>query len=387
MKKDTTTNSTTSIFIRFATASAAALAMAASLVGCATNETQDTQPPSTTISSASGQTSAAALSGTLNAGGASSQTAAQEAWRADFQNANPQVTVNYDPTGSGTGVTNFINGGYALAGTDTAIASDAAKGPFAACAPTSGLVEVPAYISPIAIGFNLPDIASLKLDPASLAGIFTGAITTWDDPAITAQNPGVTLPSTKITAVHRGDKSGTTANFTDYLAQTGPAAWTFGSVEMWPQSLQGESADKTQGVREVLASTVGAIGYLDASQATAMGIASIKVGSSYVAPSAAGAAATVGASQQESGRGSSDIVIKLDRTSTDPSTYPLVLISYLVACEQYSDTAQGQLVKAYLDYVVSAQGQQAAASNAGSAPTTGDTTLDAKIRAAIASVH
>ncbi|MDR2974774.1 MAG: extracellular solute-binding protein, partial [Propionibacteriaceae bacterium] len=130
--------------------------IALSLAACAANETG---ADSTTQTSASSAT----LTGVIDAGGSSAQTAAQEAWRAGFSATNPGVTVNYDPTGSGTGRQNFASGGYVLAGTDAAFSPDEATGSFAACAPGSTLVEIPAYISAIAIGFNLDGVSSLKL--------------------------------------------------------------------------------------------------------------------------------------------------------------------------------------------------------------------------------
>ncbi|MCL2737194.1 MAG: phosphate ABC transporter substrate-binding protein PstS [Propionibacteriaceae bacterium] len=341
----------------------AAIAATLGLGGCAANEAAGNSP--TTDAATTGGTS---LSGTLNAGGATSQTAAQEAWRAGFQNANPNVTVNYDATGSGTGKQNFSQGGYLVAGTDVPYTAAEASGAFASCATGSTLVEVPVYISPIAVAFHLTGIDALNLDSSTIADIFTGQIQTWDDPAIAALNPGVTLPSTTITPVHRSDSSGTTENFTDYLAQTAPSAWPYPAAQSWPSDLAGEAAQGTQGVRETLSATTGAIGYLDASQASDLGQASIKVGSSWVAYSAQAAAAAVEASSMDAGRASTDLVIDLDRTLTDPTTYPLVLVSYMVACSQYADPNDGALANAYLSHIVSSSAQQAAAQNAGSAP-------------------
>jgi len=353
-------------------------AIALSLGACAANEggTDPTDPTNTDTP----------LTGTIDAGGASSMTAAQEAWRAGFQNANNGVTVNYDPTGSGTGRQNFTDGGYLFAGTDAAFAVDKVNGPFAPCAADSNLVQIPVYISPIAIGFKLEGIDSLNLDADTIAKIFTGAITTWNDPAIASQNPDVTLPATAITPVHRSDQSGTTENFTDYLAKAAPQIWTWAPAQTWPDELRGEAAEKTQGVRETITATPGAIGYLDASQATSMGTVAIKVGSAYVAYSADAAAAAVGKSPMETGRGATDLVIALDRTLTDAGVYPVVLISYIAACQTYADPAEGELVKAYLTYVVSAAGQEAAAKNAGSAPITGDPTLATKVADAVSSI-
>ncbi|MDR0489579.1 MAG: phosphate ABC transporter substrate-binding protein PstS [Propionibacteriaceae bacterium] len=357
---------------------ATAAAIAISLGACAANEAD--------VPETNNNETVSTLTGTINAGGASSMTAAQEAWRAGFQNTNTQVTVNYDPTGSGTGRQNFADGGYAFAGTDAAFSVDEAAGTFAACAADSTLVQIPVYISPIAIGFTLEGITSLNLDAETIAKIFTGAITTWNDEAIVSQNPGAALPQVAITPVHRSDKSGTTENFTDYLNKAAPAVWTWAAEQTWPEGLHGEAAEKTQGVRETVAATQGAIGYLDASQASSLGTVAVKVGENYQAYSAAAAAAAVGKSPMEEGRADSDVVVALDRTLTDAGTYPVVLISYIAACGTYADAAQGELVKEFLTYVVSAEGQQAAADNAGSAPITGDATLAAKVDAAVSQI-
>lgn len=99
-------------------------------------------------------------------------------------------------------------------------------GKFATCTDTSSAMNLPVFISPIAVIYNVEGVKDLKLDAATMAGIFTGKITKWNDPAIVALNAGATLPDAAITAVHRLDKSGTTGNFTDYLYQNAPDVWT-----------------------------------------------------------------------------------------------------------------------------------------------------------------
>jgi len=352
----------------------AALTAALALSACAANENTTTTTDTTTV---------AALNGTLNAGGSSAQTAAQDAWRSGFQDANPGVTVNYDPVGSGAGRTGFASGAYAVVGTDDAFSPDElSAGGFTLCA-TPDIVEVPAYISPIAFAFNLPGITSLNLDAATAAGIMTGAITTWNDAAIAALNPGVTLPSTAITPVHRSDKSGTTGNVTDYLSQAAPDVWTYGRTETWPDALAGEAAEKTQGVVTAIQSANGAVGYIDASQAGGLGVASLINAGSPVAPTAEAATKTLAASSLQSGRGATDLAFDVARTPSDPTAYPMIMVSYLVACSQYTDAATGVLAKAYATFVVSDTGQQAAAANAGSAPLSVDPTLSAKVIAAV----
>ncbi len=350
---------------------------ALTLTSCAANEAGTEAPTD------GGTTSS--LSGELVGAGASSQGSAQEAWVAGFQTQNADVTVNYDPTGSGAGRETFQEGASAFTGSDRAFkAEEITAGPFATCAADSDIVEFPAYISPIALIFNVEGVDSLKLDAPTVAQVFAGKITKWNDPAIAAQNEGVTLPDQNITAVHRSDESGTTGNFTEYLAAAAPTDWTVGSIESWPTEFGGEGAQGTSGVVEAVKNGVGTIGYADASRAEGLGTVEIKVGDDYVAYSPEAAAAIVDASPLEEGRTANDLAIKLDRTSSADGVYPIVLVSYLIGCEQYEDPANAELVKAYFEYIVSEEGQQIAADAAGSAPISDD--LRSKITPAIAAI-
>ncbi|WP_294180076.1 phosphate ABC transporter substrate-binding protein PstS [uncultured Schumannella sp.] len=309
------------------------------------------------------------LTGTLIGAGASSQQSAQEAWVVGFQTANPDVTVEYDPIGSGGGRETFIGGGSQFAGSDRAFkAEEIAEDNFASCVAGTGILEIPAYISPIAVIFNLDGIDSLNMDGATIAGIFAGEITNWSDDAIAAQNEGVELPDLAITAVHRADDSGTTANFTDYLAAVAPDVWTVGVIETWPTEYGGEAAPQTSGVIDAVTNGTGTIGYADASRAGDLGTVAVKVGDEYVPYSPEAAAAIIDASPREEGRGDTDIAIAIDRSSSAPNVYPIVLVSYLIACNEYAEGAPVELVKAYLSYVISAEGQALAAESAGSAP-------------------
>jgi hypothetical protein len=167
--------------------------------------------------------------------------------------------------------------------------------------------------------------------------------------------------------VHRSDDSGTTQNFTDYLDQTSDGAWTGKAIQTWPVK-GGEGAEGTSGVVAAVKGGDGTIGYADESQAGDLAKASIKVGSDFTAPTAEAASKVLDASKQISGRAATDIAITVNRKVTDSSVYPIVLISYQIACQKYDDKAQAELVKAWLTYVTSADGQQVAASSAGSAP-------------------
>ena len=305
----------------------------------------------------------------LQATGASSQEKAQlNGWIPGFKTVEPQVSINYTATGSGTGRENFVAGTSHFIGSDRAYKMDEIEGSkFPLCAEGTDLVEIPAYISPIAIAYNLPSVDELKLDGPVLADIFAGKVTTWNDPAIAALNEGVELPDTPIIAVHRGDKSGTTGNFLKYLEKAAADKWTYGTDDQFPADLGGESADKTQGVADAVSAGEGTIGYLDASAAESLQVASIKSGSDFVPYSPEAAAAVVAGSKVEDGRGATDLAYKLDYTGVE-GAYPIVLVSYLIGCSEYQDANIGAAVKAYFNYVISPEGQDAAVAEAKNAP-------------------
>lgn len=353
---------------------ALALVGALALTSCAANET-----PSGDDSSAPESN----LSGTFNGAGASSQASAQDAWVAAFQTANPKVTINYEPSGSGAGRETFIAGGSDWAGSDSALSDDELAETFAACAADSKAIDIPTYISPIAVIFNVEGVDELNLDAATLAKIFKGEITKWNDSAIAALNEGTTLPDLAITAVHRSDDSGTTKNFADYLNQVAPEVWDQKPADAFPYQT-GEGAQGTSGVVDAVKNGTGTIGYADASKAGSLGTAKIKVGDEFVAYSPEAAAAVVAESPLVEGREANDLAFKLNRKTTDPSHYPLVLVSYSIVCTEYADAAKGEFVKAYIGYITSAEGQKVAAESAGAAPLSDD--LSAKVADAIASI-
>ena len=352
--------------------SALAIALAGTLAfGAAACGSSD-DDSSTTGSAGSTSASAAApaggdLSGSIAGAGASSQAAAQEAWAAGFQQANSGATISYDPVGSGGGREQFVSGGVAFAGSDSALADEELTAAQERCGGVDNVVEVPVYVSPIAVIYNVPGVENLQLSPETLAQIFAQKIKTWNDPAIQADNPDADLPDTAITPVNRSDESGTTENFTDYLSQAAPSDWTFEVSGDWPVK-GGEAAEGTSGVVEAVKNGEGTIGYADESQAGELGKAAIKVGGGYVQPTAEAAAEVFAESEREEGAGQNIFAYTINRKPSASGVYPIVLVSYEIACTQYDDANTAALVKGYLSYMVSPEGQQAAQSNAGSAP-------------------
>jgi phosphate transport system substrate-binding protein len=320
--------------------------------------------------SGGGGSSSSELSGEIAGAGSSAQQAAQEAWIATFEGENSGVTISYDPIGSGGGREQFIAGGTAYGGTDAALSTEEGEieGAEKRCEPGE-LIEIPDYISPIAVIYNLPGVEELKLEPETLAKIFNQEITSWDDPAIKKSNPEAELPSTRITPVNRSDDSGTTENFVDYLSKVAPSVWSYEVSGEWPVK-GGEAGAGTSGVVEAVTAGEGAIGYADASQAGELGVALVQVGSEYVGPTAEAAAKILEESpvDKEESKGQYMFAFELDRKTEAEGTYPIVLTSYLMACTQYGSPEEAELVKSYVEFIISPEGQEVAAENAGSAP-------------------
>lgn len=344
---------------RIAAPSIVALTLGLSLAACGDN------------ASDAGDTGASLtdLAGKLAGAGASTQEKAQEAWAIGFQGqTDGAVTVTYDPIGSGDGRKQFIAGGTLFAGSDAYLTDD--EGQLSAAKERCGgedPIEIPAYISPIAIAFNVDGVDALNLDAKTIAKIFNGKISNWNDAAIAAQNPDAALPDLAITPVHRADESGTTENFTEYLSSAGEGAWGYDPSGDWPAP-GGEAAEGTSGVVSAVTKGQGSIGYADESQVGDLAVVSVKVGDGYSAPTSEGSAKVVAVSPALEGRPAVDMAVELDRSTTEAGAYPLVLVSYLIACQHYDDANDAALVKGYLTYVISPDGQAAAQANAGSAP-------------------
>ncbi|MEQ7848802.1 phosphate ABC transporter substrate-binding protein PstS [Nocardioides kribbensis] len=343
-------------------------AMTLALAGCAAGNETDSGSTGSDGDSASSDVT---VEGQYTIGGASSQEAAQLAWTTGFSDVQPGATVTYEPVGSGGGRENFISGAYLTAGSDAYLVDEAPDNELTAATERcegEAPIEVPNYVSPIAIIFNVDGVDELNLSPETLAGIFAGEITEWNDPAIEADNPDADLPSATINPVHRSDESGTTENFTNYLSVAAGDTWTEGAVETWPQAFGGEGAQGTSGVVSAVTDGQNAIGYADASQAGDLPAANIGVGSDFVEPSAEAAANILAVSPAAEDAGENQLVFDLDYTTDEADTYPIVLTSYMIACPTYPEQADADFVKAYLSYVLSEEGQQFGADEAGVAP-------------------
>ena len=206
------------------------------------------------------------LSATLNGQGSSFQDTFQQQVTADFgglvKDAGGSATVTYTKTGSSDGKKALADKTVDFAGSDSPI-KDEEKASFG----DRDILYFPIVGGPITVAFNIEGVDALNLSPDTIAKIFQGEITSWDDEAIAADNPDATLPATPITVVHRSDGSGTTKNFTKFLVAAAPDTWKLDSGEEveWPATTTG--AEKSTGVTAVLKDTDGAVGYVDLADA------------------------------------------------------------------------------------------------------------------------
>ncbi|MFI6597758.1 phosphate ABC transporter substrate-binding protein PstS [Nonomuraea sp. NPDC050536] len=357
---------------------AVAVVGALSLAACGTDNNGG---GSTTAATASGND--AGTGGSINAAGSSAQANAIDQWKKDFQAKNPGVSLNYQPSGSGAGVQAFIQGTIAFAGSDSALKDDKGEPAQAdARCKTGKAINIPMVTGPIAVVYNVPGVDGLQLKPQTIGDIFNGKITKWDDAAIKADNPQAKLPSTPIQAFHRADESGTSDNFTKFLKAT--AGWPYEPAKAWPAEAKGQGAKGSDGIASSVKSTEGAISYVELSFAENSQLQKAKVANGsgeFVELNADSAAKTIETAEVK-GSGN-DLKLGIDYATKTAGAYPIVLVTYEITCEKGLPADQAKLVKDFLTYTSSDEGQ-ASLKDLGYAPLTGD--LLAKVRTAVSAI-
>ena len=216
-----------------------------------------------TLAAGTAGATSAAHSGTTLAGAGSSFVAPLVSQWIPAVGSAYGYEVQYSPIGSGGGINAITGRTVDFGASDAPLSSDQ----FAAC---KGCAQIPWALSATSVIYNLDGVKNLlHMDGPTLAKIFSGQITTWNDAAIKKLNPGVSLPAQKIATVHRSDNSGTTYNFTDYLSSVSPA-WKSGLgtgvAVNWPG---GTGARGSSGVAAAVSQTPGGIGYVDVAYAKA----------------------------------------------------------------------------------------------------------------------
>ncbi|MDX6329114.1 MAG: phosphate transport system substrate-binding protein [Streptomycetaceae bacterium] len=370
--------------LRALTVGAVAISGALVLTACGSDNNSGSSSSSSTPSGSSSSGIKCDGKGQLLASGSSAQQNAMDAWVQAYQAACTGTTINYKTSSSGEGVIDFNQGTDSFAGSDSPLKPAEATSSKSVCPGGTG-IDIPMVGGPIAIGYNLSGVNNLVLDASTIAKIFNSKITKWNDPAIKALNPTATLPSTKIQAFHRQDESGTTDNLTKYLGTAAKADWPYPHAKAFAGK-GGQSAAKSAGVAAQVKQTPGAIGYFELSYATASSITTAKIATGASSPAEATSAnASAGiASAKVVGTGS-DLSLDLSSTYTTKTTnaYPIVLVTYEIACDKGNKASTLPLLKSFLTYTASEAGQ-AKLSAAGYAPL--PTEIATKVRSTVTSL-
>jgi phosphate transport system substrate-binding protein len=341
---------------------AAVLTAALTIAACGSSSNSSSGAPAPGASGGGSSSSGGGSPATLNGAGSTLAAPIYEQWGSTLKGQG--LTINYNPVGSGAGVADLQTSTVQFAGSDPALkSSDRAKlkGP--------GL-QFPVAFGAITVSYNLPGVKSgLKLDGPTIADIYLGKIKSWNDPAIAKLNPGMKLPSTAITVVHRSDSSGTTKGFTTFLAAYSPQWKSQVGADKdvkWPT---GTGAAKNSGVAAAVKQTSGAIGYVEQAYALVNGFTYAAVKNAhgqYILPTIANTSAAATGIAIPKDLGISTI------NAGGPTAYPIVSQTFL---DVYQDpckaggasasTAGG--LKRFLTYAVGA-GQQTLGSGSGKLP-------------------
>lgn len=291
------------------------------------------------------------------AAGSTAQKNAMEQFVYAYIHACPGHTVDYNANGSGAGMQSFIGNQTDFAGSDSPMNADKGEPDRARERCGSPAWDIPVVFGPIAITYNINGINSLSLDGPTIAKIFNGQITKWDDPAIKALNSNTNLPATPIHVVFRSDQSGTTDNFQKYLDAASNGAWGKGAGQVFNGGV-GEGAAGNDGTSQAMKRTDGSITYNEWSFAeghqlnkaliiTSAGPQPVSISPETVGKTIAGATFKPGSDQN-------DLIVDTSSfyVPKDPGAYPLVLVTYEIVCSKYPDSPTGQAVKAFMQATI-----------------------------------
>ncbi|WP_049572021.1 phosphate ABC transporter substrate-binding protein PstS [Streptomyces sp. SBT349] len=298
-------------------------------------------------------------SGTLLASGSSAQANAMEVWVNTYQANCEDSQINYKATGSGAGVQEFLQGTTAFAGSDSLLTEAEIAESRGVCRDGGQAMHLPMVAGPIAVGFNLPGIDHLNLDARTLARIFDSRIDNWNDPAIAELNPDADLPDLPITPFHRSDGSGTTDNFTSYLHASAPEDWPHEGDKSW-KGRGGQSADGSSGLVGMVQQNEGAIAYFELSFAHQNSVSTVRVdtGASEPVEATVENSSNAIAEAEVIGEGG-DLALQLDYATREEGVYPIVLVTYEIACDRGNAPGTLGLTRAFLTYTASEEGQRA----------------------------
>jgi phosphate transport system substrate-binding protein len=313
------------------------LIASALLAGCGSSKSSST---STTTASTT-TTAAAGTSKVLVGAGSTFVFPLVSQWTADYSK-KAGVTVTYGAIGSGGGIAAVTDRSVDFGASDAPLTTDQAD----AC---KNCVEIPWALGGTSVAYHLTGAPEhLRLSGPVIADIYLGKITRWNDPSIVKLNPGVSLPSTKITPVSRSDASGTSYNFTDYLAAVSPAAKSKIGISTQPAFPTGVGAKGSSGVAGLLSNTNGSIGYVDVAYAQQSNLAYAAVENAtnqFVLPTVSSIAAAAHAAPSPKPNAAVSIV----DPPAAPLAYPISTFTYVIVP---ASSAKAGTIRAFLTYAI-----------------------------------
>ena len=295
--------------------------------------------------------------GTISGAGSTFAQPIISQWGSELKETDG-LTVNYNSIGSGGGIAQFQANTVDFGDTDSAMTDEEIE-----VADKNGTtVHVPIVFGAVTVSYNLPGVESgLKLNGETLGNIFLGKITKWDDPAIAKLNPGVELPGTSITVVHRSDESGTTALFTQFLDETNQQWHSQVGTDKTVKWPTGTGANGNEGVAGAVQQTEGAIGYVELAYALQNEFTTAAVqnkAGQFVAPTLESTSAA-----GEGVKFPPDLRFSAINASTAPKAYPIAsgtfVIVYEDLCKAGKSEETAKNVVTFLDYGLG-EGQQVA---------------------------
>ncbi len=288
-------------------------------------------------------------SGTVNITGAGSSfvNPVMQHWIQSYAQAHGNVQINYQSVGSGAGIQQVKSGTVDFGASDAPLSD-------AALAGMKPVIQIPESAGPVVVTYNLPELKQpVQISGENLADIFLGKIKTWRDPALVKDNPGVALPNTPVTIVHRADSSGTTNAFTTYLAAVSPE-WKDkigkGTQVQWPVGLGGKGSE---GVTGQVRQTPGSIGYVELTFATQNKLPVASIGNQahkYIAPSTASTTAAIAAFADQLTKDPRSPIVNPPASATD--AYPISTLTFLIIPKDGTDAAKRSALKSFVTYVI-----------------------------------
>ncbi|WP_018297394.1 phosphate ABC transporter substrate-binding protein PstS [Corynebacterium lubricantis] len=333
-----------------------AAATAVSLVACSSDSSSDSSSADGS-SAGSSEVSADGLSGTageLVAEGASSQANAMDYFGQRYAEAVSGASLAYNSSGSGSGRRNFVADQVDFAGSDSPLDEEQVAQANERCGGNDAW-HLPMVIGPVAIAYNLEGVDNLNLSVQTVAEIFDGTITNWNDEKIAAENEGTELPDQEIGVVYRSDESGTSDNFQKFLTAATDGYWAT-EGQQFPREV-GEGAEGSGGVSTQVSQIAGGVTYVESGYAAQQGlnIANIDFGAGATELNSANVGVALDA--LEFTTEGNDMVVDTDAlfSQNQEGSYPLILTTYEIVCSAGYDEETSARVKDFLNVVLQSQ--------------------------------